>query len=233
MTRSVAAFLHVSSSQSVYDDDRFHTVFSSVNEGESGDKNGVGVIGKMNNNKVVQKVEISSDEEVAGRVSLGRGGEDALDHGGHEEEAQLSTRGCDRSCTGDHPHECVVKRKRACLESSSVDQPWVSSSAEEETPAFGWEHGRTSMEVSVTDAAPREVGGGRSTKSSQDLVGPQANSSHVQHVSQTSAELFSRGQSLCMSCSHCCFVSLLLPSYKTAFANITCLRWSRVVQEVD
>lgn len=188
MTRSVAAFLHVSSSQSPCDYDQFHAVSSSISEAESGDKNGNGVIVKMNSREG-QGDEISSEP---GRP-LWRGGEEALDQSVGLHEVQLSARGSDRACTGDDPHECM-KRKRGGLESPSGDRPWGREGGT--SLPFGGAHGVSGkcVEVSAIDSAARNDGV-RSTKASQEqqqeqqhLVRSQANFSHVGRESQLSGD---------------------------------------------
>lgn len=185
MTRAVAAFLHVSSSQSVYDDDRVQDVSSSVSEGESVEKNENGVIASRREGREAERgdceVEISSSV-----VRLSGGvGEDALDHSAAVQHVRLA-RGGDQPSVGhaNGPANECGKRKRACFE-SSVDQPWGSAS-EDTQPFGGWGHGSgvKRMEVCVVDRGAREDEGAsfRGNKSAQHLVKPQANTTHVQFV---------------------------------------------------
>jgi hypothetical protein len=214
MTRSVAAYLHLSSSQPVYDDDRFQSVSSSVSEDESREKNGNGVIAKRQ-----REAQGDCEVEIAGERGqrLGSVGGEALDRSAAVHDARLA-RGCDQPSAGDAndpAYECG-KRKKAWLESSSsVEQPWVSS-AEDTQARGGRGHGSSvkCMGVSAIDG-PREDGGSSfgGNKAARRPVEPQANSSHVQPVSQTSADSRSAGQMPCMSC-YVCFTRFLLSSYK-------------------
>lgn len=211
MTRSVAAFLHVSSSQSPCDYDQFHAVSSSISEVESGDKSGNGVIVRMKSREG-QSDEISSEP---GRP-LRRDGGGALDQCVCVHEVHLSAKGGDRACTGDDPHQCV-KRKRAGLESSSGDRPWGREGGT--SLPFGGAHGVSGkcVEVSAIDSAARKDGV-RSTKASQQqlqeqqhLALRQANFSHVQHVPLKPRQNYEVHDRFCMPC--CCFTSLLPPIY--------------------
>lgn len=160
MTRSVAAFLHAPSSQPFYDDDRLLTISSSISEGDSGHKNGNGVIVNMD-----IEVQLDCDVEISSEdVQLG-----------NEEAPDLCVRGAPLS--RDDVNECV-NRKRVCLESSVGGRPAFGG---------GWERG-ISEEVPAVNAALKDGGFGfPSAKCSQQhhqqkhLVGPQVKFSSVQH----------------------------------------------------
>ena len=188
MTRSVEAYLHVSSSQLVYDDDQFHNVHSSTSEDERGERNANGIIAKRHREAQGDcEAEISSGGGgLVGSSTRSGVGDEALDHSAAVHHARLgsSRAGCDQPSAGDAndpAYECG-KRKRTCLESSSVDRPWVSS-AEDAPPFGGWGNGSgvKCMEVAAIDGS-REDGGSRfrGNKSAHHLVEPQPNSSHVQ-----------------------------------------------------
>ncbi|KAG0626670.1 hypothetical protein M758_2G142500 [Ceratodon purpureus] len=198
MTRSVVAYLHASSSKSLYEDEWLQNVSSSGSERESGEKNGNGVIAKRSREQSDCEGEILSGVGGGGgRRVASRRREEALDHsraGVHDTRlARGSGSDGDQASAGEEAngggHECG-KRKRLVKSSSAVERPWVS--AAEDTQSFGGRgHVRrvSSMEVSAIDG-PREDGGScsRGTRAAHHLVEPQAHSRHVVREVQVSGD---------------------------------------------